>query len=95
VDPRSQIKQRIVVLFAQKFFTKLSKIWGLDLGSRIQDPGHEIRDTILGIQDPGSKIRETRSGIRNIGPRKKPISDPDPRVKKAPDPGSGSVTMDK
>ncbi len=40
-----------------------------------------------GIRDPGSEIRDPRSGIR-----KKPI--PDPRVKKAPDPGSGSATLD-
>ncbi len=36
--------------------------------------------------DPGSEIRDPRFGIR-----KKPI--PDPGVKKAPDPGSGSATL--
>jgi hypothetical protein len=34
-----------------------------------------------GIRDPGSEIWDPRSGI------------PDPGVKKAPDPGSGSATL--
>jgi hypothetical protein len=45
----------------------------------VWDPGSEIRDPRSGIRDPGSEIR------------KKPI--PDPGVKKAPDPGSGSATL--
>jgi hypothetical protein len=38
------------------------------------------------VWDPGSQIRDPRSGIR-----KNPI--PDPGVKKAPDPGSGTATL--
>jgi hypothetical protein len=30
--------QRIIELFTQKFFTKLSKIWVWDPGSEIRDP---------------------------------------------------------
>jgi hypothetical protein len=36
--------------------------------------------------DPGSEIRDSGSG-------KKPFRIPDPGVKKAPDPGSGSATL--
>ncbi len=36
--------------------------------------------------DPGSEIRDPGSG-------KKPFRIPDPGVKKAPDPGSGSATL--
>jgi hypothetical protein len=50
--------QRIIEVFTQKFFTKLSKIW---------------------IWDPGSG--------------KKLFRIPDPGVKKALDPGSGSATL--
>jgi hypothetical protein len=50
--------QRIIELFTQKFFTKLSKLW---------------------FWDPGSG--------------KNPFRIPDPGVKKAPDPGSGSAAL--
>jgi hypothetical protein len=39
-------------------------------------------------QKYGLGIRDLRFGIR-----KKPIPDPDPGVKKAPNPGSGSATL--
>ncbi len=39
-----------------------------------------------GIRDPGSEIRDPGSG-------KNPSQIPDPGVKKAPDPGSGSATL--
>jgi hypothetical protein len=44
----------------------------------VRDPGSEIRDPGSEFRDPGSEVR-------------KPI--PDPGVKKAPDPGSGSATL--
>ncbi len=42
------------------------------------------------IRDPRSGIRDPESWIR-----KKLIPDPDPGVKKAPNPGSGSATQPK
>ncbi len=45
------------------------------------------------VWDPGSEIRDPRSGIRDPGSGKNLFRIPDPRVKKAPDPGSGSATM--
>jgi hypothetical protein len=60
--------QRIIELFTQKTgVTKLSKIWVMDPGSGIRDPG---------------------SG-KNL------FQIPDPGVKKATDPGSGSATLQK
>ena len=38
------------------------------------------------VCDPGSEIRD---------PEKKPFRIPDPGVKKAPDPGSGSATLEE
>ncbi len=55
----------------------------MGLGSEIRDPRSEIRDPRSGIRYPRSGIRDSGSGIR-----KKPIPDPGPGVKKAPDPGS-------
>jgi hypothetical protein len=49
----------------------------------------------FGIQDPGSEIRDpekTYSGSRIQGSKRHRI--PDPGVKKAPDSGSGSATLD-
>jgi hypothetical protein len=43
--------QRIIELFAQKFFTKLSKIWVWDPGSEIRDP----EKTYPGSRVQGSK----------------------------------------
>jgi hypothetical protein len=43
--------------------------------------------------DPGSEIRDPRSGIRDPGSGKNLFRIPDPGVKKAPDPGSGSATQ--
>ncbi len=43
----------------------------------------------FGIRDPRSGIRDPRSGIRD----KNLFRIPDPGVKKAPDPGSGSATL--
>ncbi len=44
---------------------------------------------------PGSRIRIKE--FKNLNPKKwfLPIPDPDPGVQKAPDPGSGSVTLQK
>jgi hypothetical protein len=47
----------------------------------------------FGIRDPGSEIRDPRSGIRDPGSGKNLFRIPDPGVKKAPDPGSGSATL--
>jgi hypothetical protein len=41
----------------------------------------------------GSGIRDPRSGIRDPGSGKNLFWIPDPGVKKAPDPGSGSATL--
>jgi hypothetical protein len=48
-----------------------------------------------GIRDPRTGIREPGSGIQDPGSGKNlfRIPDPDLGVKKAPDPGSGSVTL--
>jgi hypothetical protein len=73
--------QRIVEVFTQKIFNMLSNIW-------VWDPGSEIRDPRSGIRDPGSEIRDPGSG-KNL------FQIPDPGVKKAPDPGSGSATLAK
>ncbi len=69
--------QRIIELSTQKIVIKLSKLWVWDPGSEIRDAGSEIRDA-------GSEIRDLGSGKNRIL---------DPRVKKAPDPGSGSATL--
>ncbi len=53
----------------------------MGLGSGIRDPGS------------GSKIRDPRSGIQDPGSGKNLFRIPDPGVKKAPDPGSGSATL--
>ncbi len=45
-----------------------------------------VWDPWSGIRDPGSEIRDPRSG-KNL------FRIPDPGVKKAPDPGSGSATL--
>jgi hypothetical protein len=41
----------------------------------------------------GSEIRDPRSEIRDPGSGKNLFRIPDPGVKKAPDPGSGSATL--
>jgi len=69
--------QRFIELFTQKIIIKLSNIW-------VKDPGSEIRDPRSGI--PGSEIRDPGSG-ENL------FLIPDPGVKKAPDPGSGSAAL--
>ncbi len=45
------------------------------------------------VWDPGSGIRDPGSGIRDPGSGKNLFRIPDPGVKKAPDPGSGSATL--
>jgi hypothetical protein len=45
--------QRIIEVFTQKTFTKLSKIWVWDPGSEIRDPGS--RKNLFRIPDPGVK----------------------------------------
>jgi hypothetical protein len=57
--------QRIIELFTQKIFSKLSKIWVWDPGSEIRDPGSEIRDP-----------KKTYSGSRIQGSKRHRIPDP-------------------
>jgi hypothetical protein len=50
--------QRIIELFTQKIFTKLSQIWLWDPGSGVRDPGSGIRKKpkkLFRIPDPGVK----------------------------------------
>ncbi len=47
--------QRILVLFTQKFFTKLSIKWDWDAGAGIQDLGSGIRKNLFRIPDPEVK----------------------------------------
>jgi hypothetical protein len=65
--------QRIVEVFTQKIFNKLSNIWVLDPGSEIRDPRSGIRDPRSGIWkktilDPESRIQGSkRHRIANPG----------------------------
>ncbi len=58
--------QRIIEVFTQKIFTKLSKYWfGIrDPRSGIRDPGSEIRDPgVKKAPDPVSRIRFRNPGF--------------------------------
>jgi hypothetical protein len=69
--------QRIIELFTKIIVKKLFKIWSWDPGSEIRDPRSGIRKKP--IPDPGYG--------------KNPFRIPDPGVKKAPDPGSVTLTV--
>ncbi len=72
--------QRIIELFARKIVTKLSKVWVWDPGSGIRDQGSGKNLSTDLSPDP------IRNRIRNTACIS--VADPDPGVKKAPDPGS-------
>jgi hypothetical protein len=73
------------------FFPPLSFV--AIFGSGIRDPGSGMGKN----QDPGSGINipdpQHWFGIRDPGSGKSLFRIPDPEVKKAPDPGSGSATL--
>jgi hypothetical protein len=67
-------------------------------GSRLSDPGSRISDPGSRISDPGSRIPEPKTARNerdeeNFVARKNLFRIPDPGIKKAPDPGSGSATL--
>ncbi len=75
-----------------------------DLGSRISDPGSRIPDPKTATKERGEKIcchtftqkivtMLSKIWVWDPGSGKNLFRIPDPGVKKAPDPGSGSATL--